>query len=114
MFQNILEADNEIRARVKQLKIESQPKIFLVGDSEKTISIAYVEICGKRLIFENPMKAIEVCFHCYMGMNIKYPKYSYHVWILVQKLIFNVNTQWDNELPSITTLINDLRAMVDK
>lgn len=107
-MQNILNADNEIRARIKCLKIESQPKIYFIGDSKNIISMAYVEICGKRFKFNNPLQAVEVCFQCFITINIKYPKYSTHVWIFIQQAIFDVNTPWDVVIPSVKTLAKEL------
>lgn len=103
--------DEEYHQTVKRLKIESEPRIYFIGNKEHDkINHAYVDMLGLRLKFDNPLKAFEVCFHCFMAMNIPYPKTCKHVWIFLQQLIFNVVTKNDGILPIITTLINDLNS----
>ncbi|XP_061390593.1 uncharacterized protein LOC133325908 isoform X2 [Musca vetustissima] len=97
---NIQVADDETRNRIKRLKKDTQPKIYFVGDTTKPISIAYVDICGNRLKFENPLKAVEACFYSFMSMNIKYPTACLHVWTFIQYIIYEINTPWDTTIPA--------------
>ncbi|XP_075159113.1 uncharacterized protein LOC142232258 isoform X2 [Haematobia irritans] len=102
--------DDDHQPNVKRIKLENEndAKIYFIGNTKGSISHAYVEIAGLRMKFESPMKAVEVCFQCFMTMNIRYPKTCSYIWIFIQKLIFNVDTKHDLILPKITTLINDL------
>ncbi|XP_013108451.2 uncharacterized protein LOC106087822 [Stomoxys calcitrans] len=93
---------------VKRLKIENEPKIYFVGNNCKPISHAYIDMPGLRMKFDKPLKAVEVCFKCFMAMKIRYPKSCFYVWVLIQQLIFGVKTKHDSILPNVTTLINDL------
>ncbi|XP_075159108.1 uncharacterized protein LOC142232255 [Haematobia irritans] len=98
--------EDECQPAVKRLKIENDPKIYFIAGKDKIISHAYADIGGLRMKFQNPLKAVEVCFQCFMTMNLKYPRPCFYVWIFIQQLIFNV--KHDAILPNITTLINDL------
>ncbi|XP_073822426.1 uncharacterized protein isoform X2 [Musca autumnalis] len=110
---NIYVADDETRNRIKRIKTETQPKIYLVGDTVKPLSVAYVDICGTRMKFENPLKAIDACFYSYMAMNVKYPIACVHVWTFIQKIIYDINTPYDTIIPAVSTLINELRKNVE-
>ncbi|XP_075163647.1 uncharacterized protein LOC142236260 isoform X2 [Haematobia irritans] len=108
--ENILQADDETRNNHKRRKLETQPLIYFVGDTTNAISLCYVDLAGIRLKFKDPLKAFEVCFQSFMAMNIKYPTECTHVWTFFQKLIFEVDTIWDLTLPSVSTLINELKS----
>ncbi|KAM7357004.1 uncharacterized protein ACRADG_002534 [Cochliomyia hominivorax] len=105
----VKDEDDDSNDSVKRLKLENHPRVCFVGDYTKTISFAYVDVYGRRHIFQNPLRAFEVCFRSFMAMNIKYPKSCEHVWLFAQQLIFQIITPEDNILPSINTLINDLQ-----
>lgn len=107
MTLNIQAEDTETSATKKKKK-NSQPRVTFVGDANEILAISYVDVSGNRLKFANPVKAIEVCFHCFMGMNVKYPKDCGHVWEFIQRLVFGLTTKRDKNIPGIDTLINDL------
>ncbi|XP_073822254.1 uncharacterized protein isoform X2 [Musca autumnalis] len=101
---------DETESPAKRIKTEeTQPKIYFVGDDETVISSAYLDLFGNRLKFENPLKAVEACFYCYTTMNIKYPKACFYTWTFLQKIIYEINTPHDVEIPAVNTLIHDLR-----
>ncbi|XP_073827189.1 uncharacterized protein isoform X2 [Musca autumnalis] len=94
----------------KRLKTETQLKIYFIGaDAGHGISAAYLDLFGNRLKFENPLKAVEACFYCYTAMNIKYPQACHQTWLFLQKLIYEINTPHDIEIPAVNTLIDNLR-----
>lgn len=100
--------DGEYQQTVKRSNVETEPKLHFIGNSSKMVTHAYVLLPGLRLRYENPLKAFEVCFHCFMSMNIPYPKTCSYVWMFIQQIIFNVTTKNDILLPTIQTMINDL------
>ncbi|XP_073826088.1 uncharacterized protein [Musca autumnalis] len=93
----------------KRIKTETQPKIYFIGDAGVRISAAYLDLFGNRFKFENPLKAVEACFYCYTTMNIKYPQTCHYTWIFLQKIIYEIETPHDVEIPAVNTLINDLK-----
>ncbi|XP_075159118.1 uncharacterized protein LOC142232263 isoform X2 [Haematobia irritans] len=93
----------------KRSKSESDPNIYFIGNSEQVISHAYVDIVGLRIKFDNPLRAVEVCFKCFHTMNMRYPKSCFNVWVLIQQLIFNLIKKNEPVAPGITTLINDVK-----
>lgn len=97
---------------MKRLKLDNMPRIYLIGDCIRTVSFAYMDFYGRRHIFQNPLQAIEVCFRCFMGSYTKYPKSCEHVWLFLQKLIFQISTPEDAIIPCTNTLINDLQQHI--
>lgn len=93
----------------KRLKLDHEPRVTFVGDYSTPLTFAFVEVYGRKHIFQNALQAVEVCFHCFMALNIKYPKYCEHVWLFIQNIVFQITTPDDAIIPSITTLINDLQ-----
>lgn len=83
-----------------------KPTLTFIGNP---INVCYFWVADKKFTFGCPFVAFESCFLLYLALNLKYPEESQHVWTFVQNGIFNVKTQYDIILPSIISLINDLK-----
>lgn len=69
--------------------------------------LAYVHI-GRKWVFTDPIDAFESAFFFMMGLNMKYPYLSQHVWTFFQKGIYKIVSEHDGEIPSVNALINEL------
>lgn len=65
-------------------------------------------VAGHTYIFKNSLEALNTCFNIFIGINIKYPPNCEHVWLFIQKAIYNVTTEHDRLIPAVVTLINDV------
>lgn len=74
--------------------------------------MAYVDISGIRMKFENPIKAVEACFHSFICINIKYPTDCSRVWYFIQKLVYFISSHWDTDFIAVSTIINDLQSEI--
>jgi len=81
-----------------------QPYIVFVGQEINLISCCYVRINEKFWCFEDPLKALEVCFKTFFVFNCKYPKECYDSWLIIQQLLFQMNSEYDKST-SITKSI---------
>ncbi|XP_073822260.1 uncharacterized protein [Musca autumnalis] len=108
-YKNNEKSYDKTESPAKRIKTETQPKVYFVGDDEHVISAAYLDLFDNRWKFENPLKAVEACFYCYTTMNIKYPQTCHYTWTFLQKIIYEINTPHDIEMPAVNTLIHDLR-----
>lgn len=39
---------------------------------------------------------------------MKYPEESYHIWLVLQKVIYNIETKWDKKISLVEAVISDI------
>lgn len=86
-----------------------QPSVYLVGDNVSNIDASYVAIDSVLYKLETPLSAVDCCFKVFWALNAKYPPESQHIWLLIQKLVYNIVTKQDKNLTSVNTIITDLK-----
>lgn len=77
---------------------------------------SYVTLINKKYYFEDPIKAIEACFHLYYALDLTYPVECVNVWTFLQVYIFGVPLQSNNKnkptLSSVNTVNNNLLNII--
>lgn len=104
-FESLQEADDNEMKLLKE-NTEIQPRCVFVGKFDNLK--AYVFLWGKIYFFDDPLEAVEKCFHTYHALNIKYPRESLIVWTFLQVNIFNVTTKNDIHTSSMSTVWHSL------
>lgn len=87
----------------------NQPIPVIVGPLE-TISFALVIINNTRYSLPSALKAVDFCFKCYHALNALYPVESEHVWLFLQKYLYNIETPLDKDFITVNKLISDIEA----
>lgn len=102
----------EIRAqRYKDLQLPYQPCVLLVGPAVMEIESSYVEL-GRRLWkASSPRHAIDLLFKVFMSLNLKYPFDCEQVWLLIQKLLYNIETMNDKRIGIVSSVIASIQAI---
>lgn len=87
-----------------------QPILAIVGEI-KSISAVYVIVDDVQYKIETPLKGLDVTFKAYHALCAKYPVEAEHVWSFVQKMIYDINTEYDSKYVSVNTLMSDLKSL---
>jgi len=107
-FQNMIKFQEDLtqrQDRYSQYGSSIQPFITFVGEDIQSIHTCYVRVNQKFWHFECPLKALEVCFKSYFVFHCIYPKECYDSWLIIQKHLFKLNTEYDKQT-SITTTVS--------
>ena len=86
-----------------------QPYIVVVGKEINNISSAYVCIDKIMYATSTVLQAFDLCFKSFFAFNAAYPFESKHIWTIIQKCYYNVNTNRDQIFPHTEHIIAKLR-----
>lgn len=95
----------EARKIAEMLKITLQPYIVILG-SLSEVKETYVQVDDILYKTNSTLEAIDVCFKTFHVFQVSYPLMSEHLWMLIQKGIYNVNTKWDSIIPGIQHVLS--------
>lgn len=85
-----------------------QPIVIIVGETLDEIFESYVLIEDVLYKFKTIFEAVDMCFKIIHGLKLRYPDQSKHIWIFLQKVIFNIETS-EQEYISINAFISELQ-----
>lgn len=107
------EADAEIEEENLYEKIFElkKPRVTIIGDTINSIESIYVSFGDTVYNFIDVLKAVEACFHLYTAFGIEYPQESNHLWLFLQKSVYEIETPKDLPNSLVETLINDLNHL---
>jgi len=97
----------EAKSRATDLKLSIQPFLIIVG-SIKNVHVQDVYVCIDNELYkvEGLLQGLDICFKAFHVFNLKYPLTSEHLWILIQKGIYNIN--FDAHIISIEHVLKQL------
>ncbi|KAH0535050.1 hypothetical protein KQX54_012586 [Cotesia glomerata] len=101
------ESIEKVKEFMRNKKLQFQPRPVIVGPIEKLESI---EVLINNTYYEakNILEAIKKSF--FFALRLKYPPEARSTWLLIQKVIFDINTKDDENLSmSLTMLIGDIK-----
>lgn len=58
---------------------------------------------------ETVLKAFDITFKTIHALNARYPPEGEHVWLLIQRLVYGIQTKYDRKIPHVETITNDLK-----
>ncbi|CAH0559341.1 unnamed protein product [Brassicogethes aeneus] len=99
----------EIKNKHLQWNQTVQPYVIVEGPSIKDITAAYVVVDKIQYKFTSVQKAIDVCFKVFHVFHGNYPVQSEHIWLLIQKVVYAVDTPYDKIIPFVMDLIENLK-----
>ncbi len=81
-----------------------QPLVVVVGENltELTHHIPVIDSFTYNL--PNLTVAIDACFKAFFALNALYPKECEQVWLIIQRCVYGIRTQYDNESISNASL----------
>jgi len=72
-----------------------QPLIIFVGCDANLVNEYYVCIDNTLYKIESALKAVDVCYKCFFVLQVCYPKESEQVWLLIQRCLYKMTTEYD-------------------
>ncbi|XP_071652598.1 uncharacterized protein [Temnothorax longispinosus] len=84
-----------------QMSLTLQPYIIAVGPTLAEISSFFISVDKVLYNVTNAFTAIDTLFKIFHVLNIEYPAASHHIWVLIQRELYNFVTKYD-KTPSYT------------
>ncbi len=86
----------ERRAALKG--VGGQPLIVLVGPSEDNIVASYVSVATLLFRVDGVVEALDLFFKSFHALHTSYPPESCHIWVTLQRGIYDFQTEWDTHV----------------
>ncbi|XP_018371215.1 PREDICTED: uncharacterized protein LOC108766426 [Trachymyrmex cornetzi] len=90
----------ETKSRAADLKLPIQPFLIIVGSIED-IQDVYVCVDNELYKVQGVLQGLDICFKTFHVFDLQYPLASQHLWILIQKGLYNINLPSDVHITSI-------------
>lgn len=103
----------EARKTAQMLQLTLQPYVVVLGPPYE-VNEAYVQVDDILYKVGNILEAIDVCFKTFHVFKISYPLMSEHIWLLIQKGIYNFNTKWDSIIPGTEHILSKVLQSFQK
>jgi len=75
-----------------------QPLIIFVECDASLVNEYYVCIDNTLYKVESALKAVEICYKCFFVLHVCYPKESEQVWLLIQRCLYKMTTEYDTNV----------------
>lgn len=89
-----------------------QPYVIVVGDIKHSITAAYVCINSCLWKVGSVLQAVDVCFKSFFALDAEYQAEAYHLWLFVQRALYDVYLPDERSVTNVTTLISRLNRMI--
>ncbi|XP_011494538.1 PREDICTED: uncharacterized protein LOC105359609 [Ceratosolen solmsi marchali] len=96
--------------RYKNWNVAVQPCIVLQGPQPHDIKSAYVSLHQQLWELDSPIRALDLAFKLYQVFNLHYPADCEQLWLVVQKIVYNITTPFDKKLTNVTSIANVLNV----
>lgn len=97
-----------VQERALSHKQKVQPYLLVEGDSLSNPRTYYVVLDSIRYQFESSKKAFDTLFKIFHVLSAKYPIQSEYLWVLIQKVIYEIETPFDQIPAYIKKYLNIL------
>lgn len=97
---------NELLKTCRNEKITLQPMIICIGKKLDAVEF-YVLLDDFKYHCDSFLESLDLNFKIFHVFNLEYPKENYNLWLFIQKYLFNIDTNFDNNVPIINSIISD-------
>lgn len=104
---HIEELINRRRTKLAELKVTVQPYIIVVGLSFSSITDSYLIIDNYIYKTHSVLHSLDFAFKVFHALNVDYPKEGEHIWLLIERVIYKINSS-DIKTPAVLTVVKDL------
>lgn len=73
---------------------------------EEPLPTYYLVIDKVRYKFSSAAKAFDILFKCYHIFHATYPPAAAHLYLLIQRCVYNIETKYDKVVPYIADLLS--------
>ena len=117
LFGKLFQAAESIREKVefrsdryRNWNVPVQPCIVLQGPQPYDIKAAYVSLQQQVWEVDSPLRALDLAFKLYQVFNLHYPADCEQLWLVVQKIVYDITTPFDKKLTNVTSIANVLNV----
>ncbi|XP_076664953.1 uncharacterized protein LOC143367213 [Andrena cerasifolii] len=105
---DVTRIQKEVQERASTSKLTIQPYILIVGSIE---NIEDIYICMDEVLYKvsEAIQGIDICFKIFHVFQLVYPFASEHIWLLIQKGIYQFDTPFDKDIVSIQHVLHKLK-----
>jgi len=96
------------REHLKALGLQQQPQLVVIGPIENPRQYLIV-IDNFHYDVPSPLKAVEVLFKIYQALHARYPPEADHLWLFIQKGIYDISTKYDKAYTSVTSRLAEFK-----
>lgn len=97
----------------RKSKAESiQPFVIGIGDEKKklnTFEQFYLYLDGEKLMFNNILRAVDICFKAFYLFNLEYPVASDNFWTFIDSCFYK-NNKIVSKSVKIATILADINS----
>lgn len=68
----------------------------------------YLKIDEQMYLADNAQSALDFCFKSFHALHAKYPVEAEQVWLVIQKGLYQLHTEWDKNLSGVYDLLTDI------
>ncbi|XP_008203345.2 uncharacterized protein LOC103315932 [Nasonia vitripennis] len=97
---DMLLVKEKARVYASERKMPLQPYIIIIGSVED-VQDTYVCIDERLYKVRGVLHALDTCFKAFHVFDLEYPTASTHLWLLIQKGIYQIHLPYDQEIASI-------------
>uniref|UniRef100_A0A6P7H2X1 Uncharacterized protein LOC114346295 n=1 Tax=Diabrotica virgifera virgifera TaxID=50390 RepID=A0A6P7H2X1_DIAVI len=101
-FENKL---TELRAKYYSKGTTLQPLIVVVGYSADQITNYFLYFDKYCQHHDSYLSCLDTCFKLFHVLSLEYPQAAYGPWYFIQKYIYEIETEYDRPLPSVSSLV---------
>lgn len=86
----------------------SQPLVIIVGGNLSRYE-CLISLNDQLYSVDNLSKAIDVTFKIFHVLHLKYPAESEHIWLFIQKFVYDIKTPWDTQHIGVEEMISNFQ-----
>lgn len=103
---DILSAIEQRKDNSYKRKLRIQPYLLVEGDSIDNLRCFYVVIDSVKYQFDSCSRAFDTLFKSFHIFHAEYPVESQHIYMLIQRGVYNIITKYDNVTPHMFRYLN--------
>ncbi|KYN13983.1 hypothetical protein ALC57_13813 [Trachymyrmex cornetzi] len=88
-----------------------QPYIIVIGNVENSITAAYVCINSTLWKVGSVLQAVDICFKSFFTFDAEYQIEAYHIWLFIQRALYDIYLVGERSVTNVTTLISRLNQI---
>lgn len=78
------------------------------------VSITAAYVCINDCLWKvgSVLQAVDVCFKSFFALDAEYQAEAYHLWLFIQRALYDIYMPGERSVTNVTTLICQLNGMI--
>lgn len=91
-----------------ELGLTLQPFLIVVGESYTSITETYIVIDNNKYKASSILQGIDFVFKAFHVLHAKYPAESEHIWLILERALYKIDTSQPITSPGVLMILKDL------